>query len=189
MLRSPSHAPPTAPRSLPLFVRNLGSRSSPGSFDRHPPPRDRAGARAARRLPSCPGPGRLRCPADRAGGRPRTPGPGGVPLGVPGCNVPHSSGGSAESGAFFYQSPAQTVPGARVGLGLNLTMYYADSKTFFNGTMNYTMLTFLIASLTKYTDPCTGETMGWTLSLAGKGLGLTWFETGTSRSWSIPFRD
>lgn len=49
--------------------------------------------------------------------------------------------------------------------------------------MNYTMLTLFIASLTKHTDPCTGETKGWTVSFGGKGFGLTGFETGTSTSW------
>jgi RHS repeat-associated protein len=96
-----------------------------------------------------------------------------------------NSGGHAQLGGYVSQSYADEVPGARLGLGLNVTYYEGDSRDFFNGTTNYTMLTLFIGSLTKHTDPCTGETTGWTLSIGGKGgFGLTGFETGTSQSWS-----
>jgi len=98
--------------------------------------------------------------------------------------VQPNSGGYAQLGGYVSQSYADKVPGARLGLGLNATYYKGDSRDFFKGKMNYTMLTLFIGSLTKYSDPCTGETTGWTVSLGGKGFGLTGFETGTTLSWS-----
>jgi hypothetical protein len=100
-----------------------------------------------------------------------------------------NSGGHAQLGGYVYQSYADGVPGARLGLGYNATYYYGDSRDFFKGDMNYTMLTLYIGSLTKFTDPCSGETTGWTLSLGGKGFGFTGFETGTSMSWSAALQE
>jgi RHS repeat-associated protein len=94
------------------------------------------------------------------------------------------SGGHAQLGGFVYQSETDKIPGARAGLGINGTYYSGDSRDFFKGDMNYTMLTLFVGSVTKYTDPSSGETTGWTISLAGKGLGLTGFEKGTIRSSS-----
>jgi hypothetical protein len=94
------------------------------------------------------------------------------------------SGGYAQLGGYVYQSFPNEIPGARIGLGPNLTIYYPDSRKFFNGEINYTMMTLFIVSLIKHTDRCTGETIGWTISLGGKGIGLTGFERGTTLSWS-----
>ena len=103
--------------------------------------------------------------------------------------VKPNSMGYAQIGGYVAQSRAQQVPGARLGLGVNLTFYKGDSYIFFKGDMNYTMLTLFFGSIIKYTDPCTGETTGWTISLGGKGIGFTWFETGTTRSWSTALQE
>ncbi|ABW66652.1 NHL domain-containing protein [Desulfosudis oleivorans] len=103
--------------------------------------------------------------------------------------VKPDTGGYAQLGAYTYQSYADEIPGARLGAGFNATYYKGDSADFFKGEMNYTMLTLFIASLTKYSDPCTGKTTGWTVSLGGKGYGLTWFEKGTSKSWSYALQE
>jgi len=98
-------------------------------------------------------------------------------------------GSYAQIGSYIYQSFADELPGARIGLGANFTIYFNDSREFFQGNMNYTMMTLFIVALTKYTNPCTGETTGLTISLGGKGLGLTGFERGTVLSWSAALQE
>ena len=100
-----------------------------------------------------------------------------------------NSGQYLQIGGYVTQSYVDKVPGARIGLGINATYYKGDSRVFFKGDMNYTMLTVILGSITKYTDPCTGETSGWTISLGGKGFGLTGFENGTARSWSSALQE
>ena len=100
-----------------------------------------------------------------------------------------NSQGHAQIGGFSYQSGPEQVPGARLGLGPNLTYYKGDSRDFFKGKMKYTMLTIIFVSFTKYTDPDTCETTGWTVSIGGKGFGLTGFEEGTSESYSSALQD
>jgi hypothetical protein len=92
--------------------------------------------------------------------------------------------GHAQLGGFICQSYTDTIPGAKVGLGVNLTYYKGDSRDFLSGVSNYTSLTFAGVSVTKYSDQKTEETTGWTVSLFGKGIGFTGFKEGTTQSWS-----
>ena len=100
-----------------------------------------------------------------------------------GLYIGAKEGRYAEIGGFTYQSQGKT-PGAKIGLGINLTRYYTDAEKFFKGNMKYTSITLGPVTLTKYADPCTGEKTGWSLSLFGRGFGLTGFEEGITRSWS-----
>jgi RHS repeat-associated protein len=94
-----------------------------------------------------------------------------------GFDIGINSNGGIEGGAFTYQAEGKT-PGARLGLGLNGTIYYTNANNFFEGTSYYTTMTLFIATLNKYYDS-NGNTIGWGVSLGGKGFGLTWFEDGT----------
>ena len=103
--------------------------------------------------------------------------------------VEPESGSREQMGGYVAQSYTEKIPGACLGLGINGTYYKGDSRDFFKGNMNYSMGRFLIVSFIEYTDPRTGETTGWTISLFGKGIGLTGVETGTSCSWSSALQE
>ena len=106
------------------------------------------------------------------------PGTHGVSAGT-GIYFGAKKSGRAEIGGFTYQSQGKT-PGARLGLGLSLTIYYTAAERFFKGTGKYTSITLGPVTLIRYENPC-GKMTGWTISLLGRGFGLTYFEEGTSR--------
>lgn len=89
--------------------------------------------------------------------------------------------GYAELGGFQYGSTLESIgefAGAKVGPGANLSFYFTDADAFFNGSSRYTNITFLISSITWYNDLCDQSWTGFTLSIAGKGIGFTYLETG-----------
>jgi RHS repeat-associated protein len=88
----------------------------------------------------------------------------------------------AELGGFQYDSTLKSIgefAGAKLGAGANLSLYFTDADAFFRGSSNYTNITLLISSITWYKNPCDQSWTGFTVSLAGKGIGFTWLETGT----------
>jgi RHS repeat-associated protein len=89
-----------------------------------------------------------------------------------------------QTGAFSYLSRPETMPGARIGLGATLTWYNIDARTFFQGDMGYTSLNLFGVSGIRHFDLFTGKTTGYSISLFGKGIGLTGFEHGIGKSCS-----
>jgi hypothetical protein len=85
-----------------------------------------------------------------------------------GANGPNNR---AEIGGFTYQGTGVTA-GADLGLGFTLTRYKTDANDFFQGTLDYKMVTFLGGSLVKYYDKC-GNEVGWSIGIGGKGIGFS----------------
>jgi uncharacterized protein RhaS with RHS repeats len=83
--------------------------------------------------------------------------------------------GRGEIGGFTYQSmmnDSGDTPGAAIGAGYNLTLYFTNAKKFFQGSMNYKTWNLLGISGTIFRDPCTGEPTGISFGIFGRGLGL-----------------
>jgi len=91
--------------------------------------------------------------------------------------------GYAEIGGFTYQSfmdNSGDTPGAAIGAGVNLTLYFIDADKFFPGKMKYKTWNFFGVSGTIYFDPCSGDATGVSIGILGKGMGWQWGATGVS---------
>ena len=82
--------------------------------------------------------------------------------------------GYAEIGAFTYtglMTDSGKTPGATIGAGANITIYFTDAESFFQGRLKHTAYVIGPFSLTFSQDPCTDELIGVTGSLLGRGIG------------------
>jgi len=82
--------------------------------------------------------------------------------------------GYAEIGGFSYtgtMTNSGKTPGAALGAGANLTIYFVEAEKFFPGELKYTTYVIGPFSLTFSQDPCTDELVGVTGSLLGRGIG------------------
>jgi RHS repeat-associated protein len=95
-------------------------------------------------------------------------------------------GGRAEIGGFSYQAEGK-LPGAKLGLGLDLSLYYTDAEQFFQGAVRYSSRTWGPFTVVEYYDECY-EVTGHTFSIFGRGLGLTGLEKGASTGWIYPLQ-
>ena len=87
----------------------------------------------------------------------------------------------AEFGGFTYQQFLQNsgkTPGAAIGGGANVTLYFTDANDFFPGEMDYVNYVIGPFSMTFHEQKGTGKLTGATLSFGGKGLGWVIHEEG-----------
>ena len=94
--------------------------------------------------------------------------------------------GYAEIGGFSYQAEGK-LPGAKFGLGIDLTVYYTDAEKYFQGALKYSSRTWGPFTVIEYYDEC-DEVVGHTFSIFGRGIGLTGLEKGTSTGWIYPLQ-
>jgi RHS repeat-associated protein len=93
-----------------------------------------------------------------------------------GVYVGAKKNGYAEIGSFGYagtMTNSGKTPGAALGAGANITVYFVDAEKYFPGKSNYT--TYVIGPFAfTFTEDCeTNKLTGVTGSLIGKGFG--WF--------------
>jgi len=103
-----------------------------------------------------------------------------------GVYIGAKKGGYAEIGGFSYQAEGKP-PGAKFGLGIDLTLYYSDAEKFFHGAVKYSSRTWGPFTVTEYYDQCE-KVIGHTFSIFGRGIGLTGLEKGTSTGWIYPLQ-
>lgn len=90
-----------------------------------------------------------------------------------------------EAGTYNYNARSNDIFGGRIGFGGNLSYYKTDADTYFNGESSYSSLTVTAFTHSRtYSD--TGEAIGWTMGVGGKGLGASW-ENGKSNGTYSPF--